>query len=176
MRLGVLSDHVIGVAHKWLSSVEACRHRSNQHEFNGVKALRELLGSPRQRFNAQFLYLSEDLDQPITDEGFLTWYDAREGHPTRSEYRLYFPDTAVLERAEEGDLLLLALLRDRSVVAVIARGGSSYESQLLWLFGIDGGRADGFTVRADLADQRRDIDITARFVLDLLRSRPTLTE
>ncbi len=81
---------------------------------------------------------------------------------------MYFPDTAVLERAEEGDLLLLALLRDRSVVAVIARGGSSYERQLLWLFGIDGGRADGFTVRADLADQRRDIDITARFLLDLL--------
>ena len=44
MRRGLLSDYFDGVAVKRLSAVEANILRSNQHEFNGSKALRALFG------------------------------------------------------------------------------------------------------------------------------------
>ncbi len=168
MSLGLLSDHVVGLAHKRLSSVEALRHRSNQHEFNGVADLRKLLGTERKKFKARFLYLCDELDQPIADEGFLTWYDARDQHPTRSEYRLYFPETAAAERADVDDLLVLILLRDQSLVAVIARRGSSYERQLVWLFGLEEAAADRFHIRDNLADEVREVDLARRLILDLI--------
>jgi hypothetical protein len=80
MKLGYLSQYFEGVALKSLSAVEADVIRSNQHEFNGVEALREILGEPsgKVRFPARFLYLSDQDDEPIIEDGFLTWYDARQ--------------------------------------------------------------------------------------------------
>lgn len=71
---------------KTLSAVEAEPNRSNQHELNGVVQLKSILGLSRQSFDARFSIRGQD--------GYVassvTWYDARESHPTRSEYRLYF--------------------------------------------------------------------------------------
>src|SRR5699024_9678101 len=36
------------------------------------------------------------------------WYDARATHPTRSEWRLYYPKGTPLENARPGDALLIA--------------------------------------------------------------------
>ena len=44
MKKGFLSQYFEGVSAKRLSAVEASPDRSNQHEFNGVKALRSYWG------------------------------------------------------------------------------------------------------------------------------------
>ena len=41
-------------------------------------------------FEGQFVYVSDDEDATQVCDGPLTWYDARETHPSRTEYRLYF--------------------------------------------------------------------------------------
>ena len=46
MKKGYLSQYFEGVAVKLLSSVEADELSSNQHEFNGVESLKDILGEP----------------------------------------------------------------------------------------------------------------------------------
>lgn len=66
-----------------------------------------MLGNDRQTFKASYIYISESEDETIADEGSVTWYDAREQHPTRTEYRLYYTGNDVLYKAEQGDLLVI---------------------------------------------------------------------
>jgi hypothetical protein len=151
MKQGHLSQYFIGSACKRLSAVEAGRDRSNQHEFDGVNDLRTVLGSKRTRFTARFLYLNDEDAEPLSEAGFLTWYDARENHPTRSEWRLYFPDTAVSERASENDLLVIARRPDNSIMVIVAAAGSTIENQILWLFGLADPKGRDFSTQ-DEAD------------------------
>ncbi|WP_200877413.1 hypothetical protein [Methylobacter tundripaludum] len=88
---------------KTLSAVEARPERSNQHEFNGVIALKNIFGRDKFEKMATFSVRGE----PISDRANVTWYDAREGHPTRTEHRLYFQTNKVMERASEGDNILI---------------------------------------------------------------------
>src|ERR1700733_13445048 len=106
MKAGYLSEFFTGVAVKRLSAVEADAARSNQHEFNGDRGLKGLFGLERKELQGLFIYLGDNDDEPVVADGPLTWYDARENHPTRSEHRLYFPTTAVSLCAAEGDLLV----------------------------------------------------------------------
>ena len=46
MKKGYLSQYFDGAAIKTLSAVEADVLTSNQHEFNGVEGLRDILGEP----------------------------------------------------------------------------------------------------------------------------------
>src|SRR5438045_2662654 len=132
-----LSKHFRGIAVKTLSAVEAHPERSHQHEFNGVVALKQLLGTDnRATIAARFIWLSDDEFDLASADGFVTWYDAREKHATRTEHRLYFPTTLVTERASEGDTVLIARREDDTIMVVIVASGSSAETQLLWLFGV----------------------------------------
>lgn len=149
MKKGYLSEYFVDIGYKRLSAVEALRHRSNQHEFDGVTALKRMLGTDRRTFPAGFIYLADDDPEPVVDGGFLTWYDARECHPTRSEYRLYFPETTVSERANEGDLLVIGRRPDDTLLVIIAAAGSTYERQVLWLFGLGGLRSAGYAVKTE---------------------------
>lgn len=88
---------------KTLSAVEAEPVRSNQHEFNGVTELKNLFGMDRITEPAYFSVRGSD----AVYESNLTWYDAREMHPTRSEYRLYFQTNHVMELAKEGDNIII---------------------------------------------------------------------
>ncbi len=88
---------------KTLSAVEAEAPRSNQHEFNGVTQLRNLFGDNRISVNASFSIRGR---AEVYDTN-LTWYDARENHPTRSEYRLYFQSSPVMDHAREGDNIVI---------------------------------------------------------------------
>ncbi|UTV99455.1 hypothetical protein KDW99_19845 [Marinomonas rhizomae] len=88
---------------KTLSAVEAEQARSNQHELNGVAELKKLLGENKITFRATFSTRGSN-DQVDSD---LTWYDAREDHPTRSEFRLYFQTNSVMSQAKAGSTLYL---------------------------------------------------------------------
>ncbi|NIA32012.1 MAG: restriction endonuclease, partial [Actinobacteria bacterium] len=137
MKKGYLSDYFVSVSAKYLSAVEADGLRSNQHEFNGIKEFKEMLGSEKKTFDTTFLYLSYNEDKHISAQGKLTWYDARENHPTRSEYRLYYQSVSVFDEVNEGDLLLICKREDNTLFVIISESGSTIENQICWLFNIE---------------------------------------
>lgn len=170
MKKGYLSEHFSGVAIKTLSSVEADILASNQHEFNGVEALKAIFGTAtgKQRYMARFLYLEDESDSPVTADTQVTWYDAREAHPTRSEHRLYFPTTDVSLRAAAGDLLVIARKQDGTLLIVTARKGSTIASQLAWLFGSSGQSPSGFHITLEAVADEVRLRFASRLVLDEL--------
>jgi len=166
MKQGYLSQCFTSIAAKTLSAVETDTRTSNQHEFNGVKGLNYMFGTERQTFPTKFVYLSDNDNDPPTDEGFLTWYDARENHPTRTEYRMYFPTTTVSMCASEGDELFIGLQPDGNLLAVYAEAGSTIANQIRWLFGISESSHPGFSVREELESEQDRIAFASRFILE----------
>lgn len=173
MKEGYLSQYFDGVAFKVLSAVEADVLTSNQHEFNGVEGLREILGEPdgKERYPAHFIYLTDDGEKLVREDGFLTWYDARqkarlERGVMRWEYRLYFPGNLVLECANAGDSLFIARRPDNSLLAIVAEQGTTISSQLMWLFGISDPARSGFSVRGSLDSEQDRIQFASRFILE----------
>jgi hypothetical protein len=173
MKRGYLSQYFRGIAAKKLSPVEVDAVRSNQHELNGDRNLRELLGEcgASRTFGAKFIYLADHDASPVLDSAYLTWYDARqkariERGVNRRECRLYFPDTVVSACAAPGDLLVLARMQDDTLLAVIAEGGSTIEQQLQWLFGFSDLIHPGFSVKAETESDQVKIDFAARLILE----------
>ncbi|MDR2179452.1 MAG: hypothetical protein LBP21_04015 [Synergistaceae bacterium] len=166
MRQGYLSQYFKGVAAKILSAVEADPATSNQHEFNGVAPLKKIFGTEKRTFSTRFIYLCDTDDDPPTDDGFLTWYDARENHPTRTEYRMYFPTTAVSICASAGDELFIGLKPDNTVLVIIAESGSTIANQIHWLFGISDVDHPGFSIREELESEQDRIAFASRFILE----------
>lgn len=166
MKAGYLSEFFTGVAIKRLSAVEADPARSNQHEFNGDKGLKRLFGLEKQEMQGLFIYLSDNDDEPVVADGSLTWYDARENHAKRSEYRFYFPTTAVSLCASEGDLLVIGRRPDDSVLVLIVQGESTIANQVLWLFNVDLQGYHGFSAREELETEQDRIGFAARFILE----------
>jgi hypothetical protein len=165
-----LSSYFIGAAAKRLSAVEVDAGVSNQHEFNGVSKFKEILGSEKitQR-PTTFLYLSDTIEQPISCEGFMTWYDSRENHPTRSEFRLYFEDNEAIRNARAGDLMLLAVKQttSREFIVIIARDGSNALRNVLYLFGIPAAAVAGkISIIDDNALKNRVDSFAIRQILD----------
>ncbi len=137
MRRGFLSSYFSGIGIKRLSAVEVNPGASNQHEFNGVAALRSIFGAHRQQnIPARFIYLDDDDTNVISEDTHVTWYDARENHPKRSEYRLYYRSSEVYEKADENDLLIIGKRPDAPLLIIIVHAETAIERKILWLFGI----------------------------------------
>jgi hypothetical protein len=168
MKQGYLSEYFTGVASKRLSAVEADVLASHQHEINGVEALKRVFGQAtgKQHFPARFVYLRDWQDEPVVADGSLTWYDAREKHPTRSEHRLYFPPNAVADRAAAGDQLIIGRRPDGSVLVIVADDGSTVAAQLRWLFGVADLVDAGYAVRDSLDSERDRLALASRIVLE----------
>lgn len=111
-----------GMAVKILSDVEVNAWASNQHEFHGVTALKRIFGYSKTYATAHCFYLHDGgVEGPWTCN--LTWYDARENHPTRSEYRLYYDSYFFNRYANAGDTLVLTIDDNDFVdIFVVARG------------------------------------------------------
>ncbi|MCM2300704.1 MAG: type II restriction endonuclease [Sphingomonas sp.] len=170
MKSGHLSEYFKQVAWKPLSAVDAEAHRSNQHEFGGVGKLRAILGDDdRLEIPTTFIYLNDDDPEPMQEKRWLSWYDTRRNQPHRSaEYRLYFPDNIVTDNAAEGDLLIIGVRPDETLMAVIAEGGSTIERQLIWLFGGGDLTHPGYSVQGEIeADQTR-LEFASRYILEQL--------
>jgi hypothetical protein len=168
MKKGYLSQYFKGIAAKILSAVEADTAKSNQHEFNGVMPLKKIFGLEKQKLPARFIYLSDNDDEPPADDGFLTWYDAREKHETRTEYRMYFPTTAVSVCVSAGDELFIGLKPDNSILVIIAENGSTIANQIRWLFGITETDHPEFSIREELETEQDRIAFVSRFILEQL--------
>jgi len=168
IRRGLLSDYFEGVTVKTLSAVEVNTNKSNQHEFNGVTSLKKIFGAQEpQEFLTRFVWLGEE-QEGISEDGTLTWYDSRRNHPTRSEYRLYFPTTPVSELAEEGDALFIAKRTNGSVLVIVTPADSTIQNQLLWLFGLNEQLTLDFVPHEIDKNSSAEIDFTVRYILDEL--------
>lgn len=167
MRRGLLADYFEGVAVKKLSAVEADTTRSNQHEFNGVDQLKKIFGTAKTTFKARFIWL-QDEQEAISDDGFLTWYDARVRHATRTEYRFYFPTTEVSKLANEGDTLFIAKRTDGTVLVIVTPVASTIQNQLLWLFDLPDQPELQFKAQEVTKDDGAKLDFAVRYVLDEL--------
>ncbi|MFJ5695089.1 type II restriction endonuclease [Arthrobacter sp. NPDC093125] len=171
MDFGDLADHFDGVAAKILSTVETVGRSSNQHELDGVKALQALFGRPTEKLfiSTRFLLVSDDTDEPVAEDGTLTFYDARVNIPKRSEYRLYYPASVeAMKRAKPGDVVFIAKQRNGDALFIVAPSGSSIAAQLDWLFGTDVLEHRGFSVRSELETGHDSLSLTAMYLLDML--------
>jgi hypothetical protein len=133
MKKGYLSQYFVNVATKKLSAVEVDPSRSNQHEFNGSHELKKVLGigsREKMQITTTFIWLNQE-NEALSSIGSVTWYDARLNHPTRSEYRLYFPTTEVSDMAKAGDTMFIAKRPDNSLMIIVSSAGSTMENQLL---------------------------------------------
>ena len=163
---GYLAKYFKGVACKKLSQVEADAMKSNQHEYNGDKGVKSLLGTNCGRiiFAASFMYLGDD--GIVEAEGRMTWYDARENHPKRTEWRLYFPANEVTNKSETGDTLYLCKKTDDTLLVIVAQRGSTFDGQMQWLFDINSAGNAGFIVKEKFVSDKKKIEYIARIILE----------
>lgn len=167
MKKGFLSQYFDGVTLKRLSGVECNRGRSNQHEFNGVIPLKKLLGNDRLvDCPSKFLWFGKEADV-VSEDSFVTWYDSRKNNPLRSEFRLYFKNNSVMDRAITGDLLIVAKRPSGEIMTLVVSAGSTAEHQLLWLFGVPTQVDTGFEYR-NFDDNDTAVDFAARYILEEL--------
>lgn len=166
MEAGYLNNYFSGVAVKRLTAVEADTSVSNQHEYNGVAGLKQLFGSERRHIVTDFLYLEDDEDE-LKTAGELTWYDARENNPSRTEWRLYYPSNDITIRASAGDSLFICLKNDGTALEIIVRKDSIIENQLFWLFNtFPGEDQNTFITNTDLISPSAEAaSFTARMIL-----------
>lgn len=169
MKFGVLADLFDGAGAKYLTGNEL----KKQHEFQGVRDFRKLLGEPaeKQTFDTEFYWLTDDEDsEPQTVSSYCTWGDVRRENPLRGpEYHLYYAAAAepIVHQARAGDLVMVALTRQGGLVVVLCPAGSTIAQQMLWLFGLapESGRAD---VKALSSHDSVRLGFAARAVLDAL--------
>jgi hypothetical protein len=174
MKSGFLSQYFDGVAAKILSQVEANLLVSHQHEINGVKELRQMLGEPsdKVKYPAKCMYFADFDDEPVIEDGELTWYDARqrareERNVMRYEYRLYFTANTVIQSANAGDILIIAKMKNSSeMLLIVAEQETTIASQLLWLFGFSSLEHPGFSVREELETEQDRIAFASRVILE----------
>ncbi|MFW6152526.1 MAG: type II restriction endonuclease [Verrucomicrobiota bacterium] len=164
-----LSEYFSCVVIKRLSEVEVNVAQSNQHELNGVAPFHELFGEhKRENIPVDLFYFDDYQDDTLRADGALTWYDAREKHPTRQEFRLYYTANEVLRNSRAGDLLLLGMRPDDSAIIIVARSGSTAESQVVSLFGLTQAELDAVGFSRDIAEREVTLDYVARAILEEL--------
>lgn len=161
-----LSKYFTGIGAKRLSSVEVIPDSSNQHEFNGINEFRAILGTEKIRFKGKFIYLPDIEQEAIEDEGILTWYDAREKHPSRTEFRIYYSTNIVMSSAAVGDLVVIGRTGGGDLVIIVAPEGSTTETQLLWLFGIE--EVENKFIFKDLTTEKSDLGYAGKYIISSL--------
>lgn len=168
----MLSNLFAGAVAKRLTLVETITERSNQHEFQGVQPLRQLLGDEdRKGVPARFIWLSDEQGS-LTEDGFLSWSNVRKGRARAPEYHLYYSTNAVTEAMAVGDLLIIALHRDGSFLTIVTPATGAVENQLLWLFGLEPPEEQTVTVQHLDAEHDTELGFAARYILDELSIEP----
>jgi hypothetical protein len=156
-----LSKIIQKVAHKRLSYVECLNSSSNQHEFNGMSNLKKILGDKRLNdFPVKIIYMDDNEEKVIIEDSTLSWYDSREKHPKRSEFRLYYKHNEPMVLANENDLFIFFQTSNNSqkkYYLIISPNGSISEKQLCWLFDIQINLFDQKLISQNTNDKTIDI-------------------
>lgn len=171
IKYGVLSDYFEGAGAKRVTEVEINKLRSHQHEFQGVSAFRRILGTPSDKFTfpSTFYWLDDNEEnEPISIDSFCTWSDVRRKNPNRGpEYHLYYSADSerVVSHARAGDLLLIAITKQHTLLVILCSANTTIEQQLLWLFGLDLGTSQ-VDVKALQVENSVQLSFAAKSILD----------
>ncbi len=174
---GHLANIFTGVVVKRLTLVETKTEKSNQHEFQGIRQLRDLFGEQDRRdIRTTFIWMNRE-QEAMSDLGFVSWSNVRKGKPRSPEFHLYYNNNSITETMKEGDYAFIALKPDNEVVVIVVPADSGMLQQLYWLFGLDDqqqreiSQAKGKTA-ATLVEFKKDrdaeLDFAARFILEEL--------
>lgn len=162
-----LAAYFSGIAAKRLSAVEVDPATSNQHELNGVTEFRRIFGdAKRENIQTDFFYFDDFEEHCLKAEGHLTWYDARENHPTRREYRLYYSGSEIIEQAKAGDLLILGVRPAGNALLLIARQNTTAENQIISLFDLVPRRLTDRNYQVQKIKPTAELDFISRMILD----------
>ncbi|MHB0967051.1 MAG: type II restriction endonuclease [Bellilinea sp.] len=134
-----LDSVFISVAYKTLTLVDLPKRGSNQHEINGVVALKDFFTSSEPISGAIRWHLFADDIEPQHSEGRFTFYDARlrsAARTGRSEWRMYYSGEFI-DYANPGDILILARTKNNIVYGLIFRENSGWLRAAQILFGIN---------------------------------------
>ncbi|MEM9806808.1 MAG: thermonuclease family protein [Cyanobacteria bacterium P01_D01_bin.56] len=131
------------IALKKLADSEINLEASNMHEFNGVRAFRQVLGSKKQRFRGRFVFVNEQ--ETFSSDARLTWYSPGNS----SIYRLYYQENPVIRAARAGDTLVLARYGKEQLLSMIIAAGSQAQQELFHLFAIQKIPRSGLVVQPD---------------------------
>jgi len=124
------------VAYKELVSVDLPDKGSNQHELNGVNSLQEFFDTS-ERVRGEIIWqFYTDNEEPEFDQGKYTFYDAREKHPTRTEWRLYYQGD-FLSYAKPGDVVVFTRDFHDRVHGLLFQKGSGWLRAAIKFFRLD---------------------------------------
>ena len=163
-----LSEFIDGFATKKLARVDVLLGIGHQHEINGVSSLRELLGSEKITGTIHWNYLLDEEQHTLGVTSAFTFYDARENHATRTEWRLYYSDNPVMAAAESGDLLVILRIRGmeaNNLTAFVFRSGTSWERKASLLFG---SFTDHLNTHGEAELKSRDVELAETALLEML--------
>src|SRR5262245_50188332 len=139
---------------------------SNQHELNGVQALREFFGiSGRSRGTISWHYFADD-QEPLQETTDYTFYDARENHPTRTEWRLYYQGS-FLAHGDVGDRLYIVRSQSGQLFGLVFESGSAWLRAAEVLFGNDVSTRQLHSVPREQLD-RQNLELLRSQILDQL--------
>lgn len=167
-----IGNYFKAFATKTLVDVDVDKWASNQHEFNGSEHLRRMLGTPigKAYLPSRIAYLDDEHDElPELFDTTLTWYDSRERHASRTEYRLLYLAEAehVIYQARVGDTMFLAQQQDDVLLLLIAKKESTILRQLQWMFGAPT-LSEGLVIDTELDAQPERDEIAGEEILALL--------
>lgn len=162
---GFLVDYFQCFGYKRIKPVEIDPSVSNEHEFNGINKFKEILGVDKKTFPCRVIFLSDDEEEIIENHVHLTWYDARANHPSRTEYRLYYPEADCYTKANPEDLMILAKSKKDSYTMFIAQNENTIANQLAWLFGISEKKLTT-KGKADVVDKNASLDYFSNLILE----------
>lgn len=168
VRHGYLSDLFAGVVAKTLTLVETITTKSNQHEFQGTRPFKALLGiEDRRGIPTRFIWLAEE-QTALAEDGFMSWSNVRKGKPRAAEFHLYYSGNAVTDAMKPGDTLFVALRQNGEALVVVAPADTTMQNQLRWLFGLPRQNAPFEEFRDVGHDREAELDFAARYILDEL--------
>jgi hypothetical protein len=164
-----LSAIFSNVAHKQLVAVDLPDLGSNQHELNGVTALKELFGTAGPtRGSISWHYFADD-QEPAQEDGDFTFYDARAKTAEktgRTEWRFYYYGS-FLAQADVGDWFFLARTRSGRLFALVFQKNSALLRAAQVLFGVQKSTSTFDAVSQEELDNQK-LELLRRQILEEL--------
>ena len=142
---------------------------SNQHEINGVNAVREFFETDQSVSGIISWHYFSDDSEPLQDTGNFTFYDARAksaDRTGRTEWRMYYKGD-FLRRANPGDVLVLTRTLDGVIFGLVFQSNSSWLRAAQVLF-----QLEDVTSKMQLITeeglQGRELELAKRQILEEL--------
>lgn len=157
------------VIFKTLAQVDLPERGSNQHEINGVNALKDFFETNESVSGTISWHYFSDNSDPLQSTGNFTFYDARArsaARTGRTEWRMYYSGD-FLSKSNPGDVLILARTLAGPIFGLVFQNGSGWLRTAQILF-----QMEAATPRMQLITsedlQSQDLEFAKRQILDEL--------